>query len=48
LSCFFKAAFLAGVTAFLRAFLMFAILTEIAFGAFNALTVALANLFCAF
>jgi hypothetical protein len=48
LSCFFKTALLAGVTAFLRAFLMREILTEMCLGAFLALIVALANLFCAF
>jgi hypothetical protein len=47
LSCFFKAALLTGETAFLRAFLMFEILTEIALGALKAFTAALANFFWA-
>jgi hypothetical protein len=47
LSCFFKAATLFGEAAFLRAFLMLAILTEMALGALKALTATLANFFCA-
>jgi len=43
LSCFFKAALLAGATAFLRAFLMREILTEMCLGAFLAFEATLAN-----